>query len=193
MAKRSPEVYPLRKGYVGAAPLEVITAVRMAVPDWDGENMTTVRRCIAKVSKYEQDFDTWTYDDILQEFALSWARMVKEFDGHPTTSDYRITPIQWTTVTIPLNLPTGEPVLQATEPEARAFMDGKRWCTAAYARQRYGIRPQQLTRASTQEKGLRGVVVTRKMAQVENGKRGRRWVHHAGDLQRLANALERGE
>ena len=81
--------------------------------------------------------------------------------------------------------------LKATDYEAKAYMDGKQWCTAAYARRRYGIKPQQLNRASTQEKGFKGIIVTREKAQVGEGKRGRMLVYDAGDLQRLSNALGR--
>lgn len=89
--------------------------------------------------------------------------------------------------------PTGERLLQASDPEAKAFRDAKQWCTAAYAQQRYGIKAQQLTRASKQENGLGGIIVNRSRAQVDKGKRGQVWVYHAGDLQRLANRLDHEE
>ena len=81
-------------------------------------------------------------------------------------------------------------LLKASDAAAKAFMDGKQWCTADFALNRYGIKPQQLNRASTQEKGFKGIIVTRKKAQVGERKRGRMLVYHAGDLQRLANALD---
>jgi hypothetical protein len=81
-------------------------------------------------------------------------------------------------------------ILKESDRAAKAFMDGKQWCTADYARDRYGIKPQQLHRASTQEKGLKGITVTREKAQVGRGKRGQVLVYHVGDLQRLANALD---
>ena len=89
--------------------------------------------------------------------------------------------------------PTGERLLQASDPEAKAFRDPKHWCTAAYAQQRYGIKAQQLTRASKQENGLGGIIVNRSRAQVDKGRRGQVWVYHAGDLQRLANHLDHEE
>lgn len=85
--------------------------------------------------------------------------------------------------------PTGERLLQASDPEAKAFRDAEQWCTAAYAQLRYGIKAQQLTRASKQENGLGGIIVNRSRAQVGEGKRGQVLVYHAGDLQRLANRL----
>jgi len=84
-------------------------------------------------------------------------------------------------------------LLRATDPEAAAFRYQGKWCTAKFAKERYGIMAQQLTRASTQEKGLRGITITRRKAQVSEGKRGQVLVYHAGDLKRLADALDHEE
>ncbi len=191
------EVYPLRAGYSGKAPaeLEQIVVERL-IDDWDGLNWQALRQILREHGVSGEECDSLPMMGVRMRCLFAAPKIALNLGGTIATHTGRITPAHWNIVRVEGLAFAGqetEPVLQATESEARAFMDGKHWCTAAYARQRYRIRPQQLTRASTQEKGLRGVVVTRKMAQVGNGKRGRRWVHHAGDLQRLANALERGE
>ncbi len=84
----------------------------------------------------------------------------------------------------------GKPLLTDFDPEARAYMDGNTWCTAAYASRRYGIKAPQLTKAATNPKGLRNQCVQRRQAQVEQGKGGARFVYHRGDLQLLSNALD---
>lgn len=82
-------------------------------------------------------------------------------------------------------------ILKASAPEAKTFMVGKEWCTAQYATERFGIQAPQLTKAATNAKGLFGVPVERRRAQVGSGKKGEQYVYHAGSLQLLADAIER--
>jgi hypothetical protein len=84
-------------------------------------------------------------------------------------------------------------ILKGSDLEAKAFMDGKRWCTAAYSKTRFGIQGPQLTKASTSRQGLYGVVVQRKRAQVEEGKKGIRFVFHFGSLQLLKDAIDQSK
>jgi hypothetical protein len=99
----------------------------------------------------------------------------------------------------PVGVATRDPVSDVlpelwadTDREAKLFMDGKQWCTAAYAKTRFGIQAPQLTKAST-PKGLFEVVVERKLAQVESGKKGIRFVHHFGSLQLLKDAIDKSK
>lgn len=84
----------------------------------------------------------------------------------------------------------GSSLLKASDPAAKTFMDGKKWCVAEYAAKRFGITAPQLTKAATNAKGLFGVEVERRRAQVGNGKKGIQYVYHAGSLQLLADAIE---
>lgn len=80
-------------------------------------------------------------------------------------------------------------LLKESAPEAKAFMAGKKWCTAEYAAERFGINASQLSKASTKSIGLYAIKVARRMN--EQGL----YVFHRGDLQLLSDAIEkaRGE
>lgn len=82
-------------------------------------------------------------------------------------------------------------ILKASDPAANAFMYGKKWCEVNYAAQRFRLTASQLTKAATNAKGLFGVVVERRRAQVGNGKKGIQYVYHAGSLQLLSDAIGR--
>ncbi|MEO2035577.1 MAG: hypothetical protein ABGZ35_26155 [Planctomycetaceae bacterium] len=86
-----------------------------------------------------------------------------------------------------------ENVLAGNHPDAQAFRYDDDWCTAAFVQERFGIRPNQLTKAATQKKGLHGVRIERVKAQVVEGKRRQQYVYHSGQVQILANKLDAEE
>ena len=179
------EVYPLRAGYSGKVPPEVAKAAWW-INDFDGWNWQAIRQYLREHGVSGEECDSLTMMGVRMRCQAAAPKIVLSLGGTIATHTGTITRIEG-------DEPAGEPVLQATKPEARAFMDAKQWCTAAYAQQRYGITAQQLNRASKQENGLGGIIVNRSRAQVGEGKRGQVLVYHAGDLQRLANHLDHGE
>ena len=84
-------------------------------------------------------------------------------------------------------------ILTESDRGAKAYKDGKQWCTAEHARKRFGIEAPQLNKASTRPNGLFGVVVERKRAQVGDGKKGIRFVFHFGSLQLLKDAIDKSK
>jgi len=79
-------------------------------------------------------------------------------------------------------------VLTEEHPDAGQFRKGGEWCTAKYAKDRYGLPPQALTKAATEEKGYCGVKVERQKANV--GGRVPVFVYDRRDLERLSNAID---
>lgn len=84
-------------------------------------------------------------------------------------------------------------ILKESDPAAKFFRDGKKWYTADYAAERFGIQAPQLTKAATNAKGLFGVPVERERAQIGSGKEGIQYVYHAGSLQLLRDAIGRAK
>ena len=84
-------------------------------------------------------------------------------------------------------------ILTESDRGAKAYKDGKQWCTSEHARKRFGIEAPQLNKASTRPNGLFGVVVERKRAQVGEGKKGIRFVFHFGSLQLLKDAIDQSK
>lgn len=86
------QIHPLRRGYTGAAPKEVIEAVRRVISDWDGLNWLAVRHCL-EATQPNADFDNWTMSDIRQRFAIAQKPITLQLGGKVSTTDSTITPV----------------------------------------------------------------------------------------------------
>lgn len=113
---------------------------------------------------------------------LEFEQKLEAFEFEILTSDRFINPGE-----------SNSAILKESDPEAKAFRDGKKWCTADYAAERFRIQAPQLTKAATNAKGLYDVPVERKRAQIGIGKEGIQFVYHAGSLQLLRDAIGRAK
>lgn len=83
--------------------------------------------------------------------------------------------------------PTGERLLQASDPEAKQFMHRGQWATAGLALERFDIKGPQLSKAATRANGLYKIKIERR--KNSDGL----FVYHLGGLQLLKDAITDGE
>jgi hypothetical protein len=108
MAKK--EIYPLRDGYKGTAPPEVLAAVREKQTTWDGLNWIALRMHIvmALPDGAREDLNMWTFSHIIQFFHNLKNPAALKLGAESNTSNWTITPATFSTIRIPIE-PIGKP------------------------------------------------------------------------------------
>ncbi|MFN7878062.1 MAG: hypothetical protein ACK5PB_22275 [Pirellula sp.] len=93
-------VFPLRAGYAGVAPPEVVDAVRKVIADWDGTNWDTVRHTIelTRQDSESKPLADWTLDDVRQRFAIGQKAIVIKLGGVARTTECTVSPPLWAEV-----------------------------------------------------------------------------------------------
>lgn len=79
-------------------------------------------------------------------------------------------------------------VLTEQHPEAAAYQEKGKWCTAEHAQRRFKIGPQALSKSATNARGYCGATVQRRKAKLE-GKR-KVYVYDRRQLEALADAID---
>jgi len=81
MKTKATNIFPLRKGYDAMAPVEVIEAVRLALPDWDGKNWIAIRHALELSGVDYRRLNGFSMFDIRMRFCLVSDEMKKEMKG----------------------------------------------------------------------------------------------------------------
>ena len=147
------EIYPLRAGYSGEAPPELVKAVRDGfIDDWDGLNWEALRQALREHGISGEELDSLTMMGVRMRCLFAAPKIRLPLGGTIATHTGTITRIECNKVAVGELAFAGdhdEPLLKASDPEARQFMHKGQWVTAEFALKRFDIKGPQLSKAAT--------------------------------------------